>query len=298
MVRENAECIRRQLDLPGDGRGAMENLRRLEKAFQDSMAPDIPSYDVDSVQSPDFDEWIYTEGLNCFMAFTQSVEVNARILDEASRWDGPRRVPYAENLAKSIGDKWSGLREPGLIPEDVRVFFAPGGNLFHAVNWDNVLRSICTDARWMIKPHPITQDDALRELKLRHGVTRILDKSWSGMQILRRASHAGYVTSSEMGIVAMLLGKPVTDFTLFEREQAGRYSGFYLALEKSEEAPGTVLDRIMSCPWSGIVPLSLETREASERFLEYKEKTLEIRRACKPMVRPLPLLKNRLSQGF
>ena len=80
--------VRREQRLPKDGRNAYSNIKRLEEVFRDSLYPNIPTFDVGSVQGVNFDEWLYTEGLECFMAFTQSVEINARLLKEAAVWGG------------------------------------------------------------------------------------------------------------------------------------------------------------------------------------------------------------------
>lgn len=284
-MRDSAECIRKQLDLPEDGRDAMSNLRRLEDVYHRAMAPDVPSYDVNSVQGADFDEWTYTEGLNCFLCFTQSVEINLRLMELVMAWDGKVETDYAGNVARGIGDKWSGMIAPGPMTEGVGIIMLPGDNMWHIVNWDNVLRYICLNPQWMIKPHPITAEHAVRMLKLRHGITRLYSTKDSGMDLLRQAHGIGYVTSSEMGIVAKLLGKPTIDFTLFESEQQGRYISVYHALRVSGEDPLSLMNRVMACPWSGFVPLSIEDDEAEDRFRQFKLKTSELRGVYKPVAK-------------
>ena len=289
---ETAESVRRQLKLPPEGRPGSDKLAELEAVFREAMAPDVPTYDVNSVQNADFDEWTYTEGLDCFMAFTQSIEINVRLTILASVWSGGIENDHAGLIAKGLGDKWlpetTGTMKPG-----VKVIFPPGNNLDWIVNHDNVLRAVRTDPAWMIKPHPITGEEATRAMRLRFGTSRIFDKGLSGMQILRNASEVGYTTATELGVMGMLLDKPCINFSMYERETAGRYVSLYHVLESAALPVKAVLNRLCNCPWSGIVPLSTPPDEALERFRAYKLRTIEMREAFRPPVHAwLPSMHN------
>lgn len=282
LARMTAEQVRTQQKLPGYGREIAANMSRLEKAFRSAMAPDIPSYDVHSVQGADFSEWTYTEGLGCFHCSTQSMEINARLMLEASTWDGPIDVDYSDQIARKTKDKWS-LQDVSESEQGVKVFFPPGGNLAFMVSVDNVRRAFSNDPAWRIKPHPVTTPPDLRHFLLQYGAQRVYSHEASGMAILRAADAVGYTTTSEMGIVAMLLDKPAQDFTLFENECAGRYHPIYLAIRRSSENVGSVINRIVNCPWSGMVPLTMTSKKATERFVAYKEKTLALREMYAPL---------------
>ena len=282
---KSAQQVRREEKLPKDGRNATNDLKILENVFRDALDPDIPSYDVNSTQGTDFDEWTYTEGLEAFMAFTQSVEINARLALEAAEWDGEIEVDHVEEIRANLRDKWS-LKGSAGVSVGEKVFFPPGNNLGWLINTDNVLRAFCTDKTWRLKPHPITSDDDVRQAKLSFGITRLYDRQCSGMDVLRACECVGYTTASEMGLIGMILGKETVDFSKFEFEGCGRYHSLYLAVRESRLDPKVILNRLFNCPWSGFEPLhttSIET--AKENFLRYKERTLELSRLHAPLTR-------------
>ena len=280
--QKTAQKIRKEHDLPRDGRKVGVNLARLEKVFREVLAPDMPSYDVNCGQGADFDEWTYTEGLGCFLALTQSIEINARLTLQASQWPGDIRVDYAAALRDGLADKWDLPAQD--IEEGVKVFFPPGNNLGWIINTDNVLRAFYMDKSWRLKPHPITSDEDVRQAKLAFGATRIYNRDCSGMGLLRAADTVGYTTTSELGIVAKILGKPTVDFTKFEFEGHGRYHAIYLALRQEIE-PSVVLNRLVNCPWSGLTPLNTPSEEARRRFEAYKKETVALRSQCAPLTR-------------
>ena len=282
-AKMSARQVRRRGKLPQDGRKAAGRLERLERVLREKMRPDVPTFDVNSVQRADFDEWTYTEGLGFLLVSTQSVEINTRLIDEAAAWPGTPEVDYAGQIASFLPDKWR-LEEGYGLSAGSKVFFPPGGNFGWIVNTDNVLRAFGLDPAWLLKPHPVTSDEDVREAKRVFGVMRILHRDTSGMRALRSAEVVGYTTTSEMGLVAMATGKPVVDFTRFEFEYRGRYHPFYRAIRQSSEDPSVVLNRILNCPWSGAVHLDMDNEEAGKRFQLYKEKSLELRTSFRPLV--------------
>ncbi len=291
MRDATARQVRKAGRLPADGRGAFGPLARLERVFREVLAPDVPTFDVNSVQGVCFDEWTYTEGLGCFCAFTQSVEINAQLILAAAgrEWPGEDHA----SVARQLPDKWK-LTAPGGGAAGKRVFFAPGANLGWIINTDNVLRAFRSDSRWMLKPHPVTSDADVREAGLAFGVTRIYDPRSSGMALLRTCDTAGFTTASEMGLLGMLLDLPAVDFTLFEREHHGRYHPLYFAQRRLGLSAADLLNRVTNCPWSGIVPLATPDDVARERFAAYKLETLRRREDRSPLIRdaaprpPLP----------
>ena len=281
---KSAKQVRCDQKLPEDGRDAFSDLARLEKVFRDVLSPDVPSFDVNSVQEINFDEWIYTEGLGCFMAFTQSVEINARLMWDVVFWPGPIEIDFVELLKNNLKDKWA-LEKSFKDVVGKKVFFPPGNNLGFIINTDNVLRAFHTDPRWMLKPHPVTSDADVHQAKLAFGATHIYDKLASGMSILRACDTIGYTTSSEMGLMGIILDKKTINFSKFEFESCGRYHPIYEALrDNTVDSKKETLNKIFNCPWSGIIPLDTPDDEAAERFRQYKVKTIEKREIYSPMV--------------
>lgn len=286
LARMTAAQVRAEQGLPADGRAAAADLARLETAFRDAMAPDVPTYDVHSVQGVDFSEWTYTEGLGCFLASTQSIEINARLTMKAAGWSGAGTVDWAAWVVNNLRDKWSAATKPADIEANVKIFFPPGGNAAYMVSRDEVARAFARDPSWRLKLHPVTTDEDMRRASIDYGAPRVYAREASGLALLREAQAVGYTTASELGIVGMLLNKPVIDFTYFASECAGRYHPIYLALrEHPRTPPATVINRLANCPWSGLVPLNTATADAIAKFRAYKQKTLSLRDEFAPMTR-------------
>lgn len=285
MAAQLAAEVRAKQGLPADGRAAAADMARLETAFREELAPDVPTYDVFSVQELNFSEWTYTEGLGCFFASTQSIEINARLILEAAGWRETIAVDFAAAAARDLRDKWA-AKTPAAMEPAVKIFFAPGGNLNYMVDTDGVARAFDRDPSWRLKPHPVTSDEDIQQAARSFGVPRVYAQDVSGMALLRAAAAVGYTTASELGIVARLLGKPVVDFTRFESECAGRYHPIYLALRRHPRTPpATIVNRLANCPWSGLVPLSTATGAARARFREFKKKTIRLRERHAPLTR-------------
>lgn len=282
--------VRQDGGLPSDGRAALPQIARLEAIFRDVLAPDIPAYDVDSdsdLYAPS--DWTYSEGFGTFVASSLSVEVNLRLALAAADWSGAIEKGSAARTARLIDDKW----EPHFVAENhalgKSVWFPPGGNMHWIINFDNVRRAFATDETWMCKPHPVAADDHVEKaMVLPLGPARVYDRHASGMALLRQADTVGHTTASEMGILAMLLGKRTVDFTRYSHEAWGRYFPLYRTIRESADSPPEVLDRILSCPWSGYVPLDTSDDEAGKRFAAFAEKAREIHERCRPLTQLPP----------
>lgn len=262
-------------------------LKEFEEIYREQMFPDIPSYDVACVQPTGFTEWGYSEGFHCFRAYTQSVEINARLMIEATKFANSDNSDYCESIVNSLTDKWE-LDSEYVNARGRYVFFPPGNNLGWIVNTDNVLKAFEEEPEWMLKPHPMTSADDVRAAKNAFGITRIYDPKLSGIELMLQADKIGYTSTSEIGILAMMHGKSTVDFTKYEFEGWGSYHSVYLAVRDSFFIPKIILNRIINCPWSGIVPFSLTADQAATRFKQFKEKTLGLRDKYRPVTRPLP----------
>lgn len=277
--------VRVEEKLPAHGRNS-EALARMERLFREAMAPDIPSFDVNRVQSARFDEWCYTEGPDIFCAFTQSIEINTRLALEAAAYEDETDLVTA--LVASLLDKWE-LQEQRESAAGKSVFFPPGGNASWIVNDDNVMRAFETDPSWMLKPHPITVDDDVWRAKMALGITRLYDRDSKAMPLLREAARIGYTTASETGLVAMMLGKPSVDFSKYQFEAHGCYYSLYRAIRESDRPGRATINRLLNCPWSGLLPMTMDDEAAVSRFRLFKAKTIELRERFAPLVRITPV---------
>ena len=284
LAKESAREVKTKLGLPLDGRNSLSRFSTLESVFRSCLHPDIPSFDVNRVQPADFDEFSYTDGPNLFYGHTQSIEINTRLLLEASYYD--ETITDYINLFTSLKDKWDlGKQDKSALNK--KVFFPPGVNMRWLINTDYVLRKFAEDKSWMLKPHPVTTDEDVKQAKIAFGITRLFDRKKSGMSLFYTADEIGYTTTSEFGLLALMNNKKMTNFSKFDYEPHGSYYSFYKTIRiRENELPGKeVINRILSCPWSGVVDINISLDEAEKRFKLFKEKAIELREKYKPLVR-------------
>ena len=270
--------------LPPDGRDAMSDITRVERIIRDVLAPDVPTWDVCSVQGVGFDEFCYCDAFGTMCLWTQSIEVNTRLALEAVASDDVGSVDHVAELRERLGDKWA------LKPIDARsrrprkVWFPPGGNLAQVVSKDRVQQAFDTDRSWHLKPHPITTDEDVRAMILMYGASRVLAPDLSGYEILLHAETVGYTTTSEMGLIAMMFGKDVLNFSLHAAEHRGRLYSLYRAIRESPLSPPASLNRLLRCRWSGLIPLYLSDTEVAHRVREFRRRAIHIREHYRPLV--------------
>lgn len=279
-----AHQVHEEERLPPLGRDAPGDLARVEALVREAMAPDVPTWDVGSVQGVGFDEWCYSEHFGCMCLWTQSVEVNVRIaLEAVSRtWDDT--TDHAAALHARIADKWASAEPPAHAR---RVWFPPGANLGHLVATDQVLRAFDRDPAWVLKPHPVTSAEDVRAAERALGRTRVLPREWSAVALLRAAETIGYTTSSELGIFALLAGVPAVDFSRYEVEHEGRLYSVYRALREAGEGR-PALTRMVSCAWSGLIPLDTPDKEVLRRTRAFKRRSIQLRDRYRPLVPRAP----------
>lgn len=285
---KTAADVRTEDGLPSDGRNALPGLTRIEAIFREITAPVGAVYDLQITRTvSDPVGWSYTEGLGLFQARTQCAEVNLHLALMAAAWDGPLDHDH-QAVAVGMTDKWEPDRG-AKFQHSAKVWFPPGDNLAAFVNHDNVLRAFSTDERWMLKPHPTVSRETVDEARRRFGVDRVYDPKASGVALLREAETVGFTTASELGLVAMALGKETVDFTMFEFETWGVYSELYRAIRENDRPAMETLNRIVNCPWSGYLPLDTPDDEARERLGAFREKASEMAAMLRPLTHQPPL---------
>ncbi len=281
-----AKELKDQLTFVKDNRN-VEDVARLEGVYRRFLSPLVPSFDVSRIQPTRYDEYTFTDGLSSFLAFTQSVEINARIAIAAAGWKGKIKRDFAREIADSVDDKWA-LRKQSKSSRGRKVFFPPGDNLSFIISEQLVAREFDRDPGWMMKPHPMSSAEDVREWKLRIGFTRMFTQFEKAMPLVRKAAAIGYTTTSELGIIAMLLDKPTFDFTDYEFEGWGCYHPIYEAIRNHPDLkPSTVINRLWNCPWSGMMPLDTEDDEAERRFTQFKHTAEKLRETYSPVTQPL-----------
>ena len=278
-----AHEVRQQERLPPPGRDDLSDISRVEQLVRAALAPDIPTFDVCSVQGVGFDEWCYSDAFGCLCLWTQSVEINTRLALAAVAAGGEEEIDHAARLLERLGDKWASV-PPDPSRAARKVWFPPGANLGEVVATDQVLRAFDEDSSWVLKPHPVTTDEDVGQAVRAFGVTRVLPREVSAYTLLSAADVVGHTTSSELGLIAMMQGVRTVDFTLYELEHRGRFYSLYRAVRESGHAPRDALNRLLQCEWSGIIPLYEAGKDVTRRTRAFKARSTELRERYRPLV--------------
>lgn len=248
------------------------------------LSPYPISYDVNQGQSSNFSEYTYTEFLGGLWICSQSLEINCRIFEDASNYTQSREIT---DLSSIVADKYN------MIEEDLgrpikRVCFLPGHNRLDVCSTEITSRLAFEEEDIWFKPHPITNDEAMRMIGARIGWNRIIPREVSGNMILRNCEELFTTSASEMAISGTILGKKVVNVSNFFNEGSGAYYPISKILFKkhkeSVKAAQEALLNIINCPWSGII-LPLHS-DPEDRIRQHYETSLKYRKAFKPLAGP------------
>ena len=164
--------------------------------------------------------------------------------------------------------------------------FLPGHNLLDLVDTTALDKLLMEEDDVMVKPHPLTHNDALKMVSGRCGWQKVLPKNVSGSKLLEQCETVYSTTASEMIITGAALGKTVYDISLWTASGAGVYQPFhrivtYLQKREGKEAAKKAIANILACPWSGVVFEFMPDYE--ERMKLYFDKALELRELYRPL---------------
>lgn len=249
-----------------------------------SMSPYPISYDVNQGQGSGFVEYTYTEFLSGIWVCSQSLEINCRLMEDASKYTESRNIT---DLSSIVKDKYELITHQYDKPVK-RVVFLPGHNLLDICSSEITSRLAFEEEDIWFKPHPITNDDAMKMIGQRLGWNRIIPREISGNMVLKECEEVYTTSASEMSISGTILGKKVFNVSNFFNEGSGAYYSISKILfnkhKQSVEAAQEALLNIINCPWSGII-LPLHD-DVEDRLKQYYEKSLEYRSIYKPVAGP------------
>jgi len=264
------------------------NRNQIAEKYEDLIRDNAPypiSYDVSQIQPLNFSEYTYTELLSGFWIATQSLEINCRLLQEASNYNN---IDSALIPEKIVADKY-------ILSDDIekykhvkRICFLPGHNMLDVASVEIISRLLHENDDIMLKPHPITNQESLNIFGSRFGWNKVIPKDVSGNALLKNCDVVYTTTASEMAISGTLMGKKVVNISNFFNEGSGAYHPIsrilFSAHKHSVHKAQECLLRIFSCPWSGIVVEGADSPES--RIHEYYKKSLEYRDFYKPLASP------------
>lgn len=247
-----------------------------------SAAPFPITYDVSAVQPTNFSEYAYTELSGGMWVTTQSLEINARLIDLASREMTQETI---EPLVASLEDKYV-LEAPEKCYR--KVCFLPGHNMLEVASVELIARLAHEDEEVVFKLHPITNNEATEIIRKRVGWHRIVDRKISGMALLRGCEEVYTSSASEMAITGTALGKRVFNISNFFNEGTGAYHPIsrvlFAAHKTGVKDAQQALANILNAPWSGLL-FPWQT-DVEARLTRYFEKSLDLRERYKPLAAP------------
>ena len=152
-----------------------------------------------------------------------------------------------------------------------KVIFLPGSNLLCKPDCIDIKRvDKLVKEGYIIKPHPITAHIFIAELRARYGYDKVLGKKEGGHELLLNASKIATAQNSEMGLMALLMGKPIqmVSFPVKEREKALlTYESLYEGLAGTQ-ATETIL-KVFSAKNSGMIfNFDNDAEDRMERYLQ------------------------------
>lgn len=247
--------------------------RRVEKMVVEKSPWPI-SYDVDSAQPTKFTEFSYTDSLRGIYVNTQSLEINCRIIEKASKV-ACSDFTILNALEKIIGDKYQ-LSDPGEgIEPPYQIGFMVGHNMFDIVSSEIVARLAHENENFYMKLHPLTNHDYARKVAFHVGWNRLLDNDLGAYQLLKGADKVWTTTASELTMAAVILGKAVGNLSNFFNEPGGIYYPISRLLYQSED-PRQTLNNIINCEFSGLIVPGIG--DVEQRIKAYFDHALWMRR--------------------
>ena len=220
-------------------------------------------------------KWLYTDFLGKGIYFrVTSKPVNTKLFDSIIssdiEIDEERIAKIKSNLQNKYSLQWN-------TEFHNKVIFLPGSNLLSKRTVIDMNRvKALVDEGWKIKPHPITAHVFMAELRIRFGKENVLGKKEGGFELLMNCKEVATAQNSEMGLIALLLGKPIrlVSYPVEKREKSLlTYESFYESLAGTN-AKESIL-KLFSSKRSGIIfNFDEDAKERLDNYLnnfwEYK----------------------------
>jgi len=213
--------------------------------------------------------YVYTDAMTKFVYIRPaSTYFSRKILEVAIREDiTPKGEEIFNDLANNSNDKYQ-LREHDKKQYDF-VIFLPGGNIIEkATDFTRLDNAVKQGA--VLKCHPLTSANLFAMLQTRFGRANVLRKKESGHALLKRASIVGTCDNSEMGIVALAMGKTVYRFGHKDQDHQFTYSALYKCIWDGDNPNVDRLKSILSARYTGLIShLADNPKEDIEQFFVY-----------------------------
>lgn len=261
-------------DLVNAKKNKPNNFQKKFEAYLNNVSPWPISYDVDSTQPINFTEFSYTDVFGGFYLNTQSIEINCRVMEAASKEYCDDWLLF-DTLKNSISDKYE-LRSLSDVKDNLKILYMVGHNMFDMVSSEIMGRLAHEEGLdFCVKLHPLTDYDHTKKIARIVGWNRIVPPNLSGYAFLDKASIVYTTTASEFTMSAVLKGKEIINVSNFYNESSGIYYPISRLLYNSDN-PKQILNNILNCPWSGLISQFIQD-DAKVRMEKYFEKAFELR---------------------
>lgn len=251
-----------------------DQIERLEE-MADRLAPIALTCDVRSIHPPYFMEFCYHDMLGGLNVTTLSAEVTARMAERIAQRPARGLFPIQEMFDKYELKGYNGRHK--------KVIFLAGSNSHNMIDQGKLQQLMLSDPEWVIKLHPVTNDQTIRDLAGLYGYDRLIDKTYSGFALLKHAEEIATMQTSEIYILARYLDKPVTDLTRYDRAWLGAYHHIcrlFTNTSKDKE----LIDRLFTAEGCGHIRPEHTDAELEANLTRYYADAMEIRESFKMVV--------------
>lgn len=228
--------------------------------------------DVRPVHPPYFFEFCYHDMMSGINLTTLSAEITARMAEKASKLRADRPFPIGE-----VVDKYN----LGPAPINHRkVIFLAGSNSVGYMDQSKIQQLMHDDDEWVIKIHPVTNDGTIRELASVYGYHRLIEPKVSGMVVLDRAQQIATMSTSEMFVMARLLGKPVIDVTRYDKAWLTCYHHIVRLLDGTDKDI-QIINNVLMSDLSGHLRVGLGPDRCRDLVVNYYTEAMKEREKFK-----------------
>lgn len=248
------------------------NSTKVLEDLLESTCPLALTHDVKVIHPPYFSEFSYHDVLNGISLHTLSIEVNARLSEQASTMTASHAFPLGE-----VMDKYT-LQKPK--KQYRKVIFLAGSNSHNLIDQCK-LQQLMADDEWVIKLHPVTNDGTIRDLASVFGYHRLIDRKESGMDLLDAADQIASLQTSELFILARLMGKAVVDITRFDRAWLCAYHSLLRNCTGDDVEDKRIITNMLMSDLSGHLRLSYGEARNRELAMNYYTAAMVIREQFK-----------------
>lgn len=204
----------------------------------ENICPLAVTCDSNPINPPYFKEFNYHDFLGGINLTTMSAEITARMTILAANTPASVTFPIGK-----VMDKYELNKN---IKTYRKIIFLPGSNAVRYIDQPKLQYLLNEDDEWVIKPHPVTTDNIIRDIGSMFGYHRVIDPKQSGITLLNKASIIACTSSSEIYIVARLLGKPVINITRYDNSWITAYYRIVNLLDNSDNDIKIITNILMS----------------------------------------------------